>query len=172
MTTSPSRIDRFAWALETLAIRPSDQVLEIGCGHGLMVGPVCEALGRGHLLAIDRSKTMIAAASKKNRAALAGGKVEFQAVALADADFGRQRFTKIFAINVNLFWLDPARELAVVRKVLRPGGTLYLFFQPPTAAKAREVADKLQDRLKEHRFAVRHMAFSPPALFCAMASPA
>ena len=164
--------DRFAWALETLAIQPSDQLLEIGCGHGLMVGPVCDALGRGRLLAIDRSKTMIAAASKRNRAALASGKVEFRAVALADADFGRRRFTRIFAINVNLFWLDPALELALIRKILRPGGTLYLFFQPPTEVKAREVAARLQDTLKEHRFAVRHMAFSPPALFCAMASPA
>lgn len=167
-----SQSDRFVWALETLAIQPSDQVLEIGCGHGLMVAPVCDALGRGRLLAIDRSKTMIAAAAKKNRAALAAGKVEFQAVALADADFGRRRFSRIFAINVNLFWLDPARELPVIRKALRPDGTLYLFVQPPSAAKAREVAAKLQDRLKEHRFAVRHMAFSSPALFCAMTSPA
>lgn len=165
-------VDRFAWALKTLAIQPSDQVLEIGCGHGLMVEPVCEALGRGRLLAIDRSKTMIAAAGKKNRAALAGGKVAFQAVPLADADFGRRRFTKIFAINVNLFWLDPGPELALIRKALRPGGTLYLFFQPPTKAKAREVADRLQDALKEHRFALRRMAFSSPALFCAMTSPA
>jgi SAM-dependent methyltransferase len=129
-------------------------------------------LGRGRLVAIDRSKTMIAAAQKRNRAAVAGGKVEFRATALAAADFGRRRFAKIFAINVNLFWLDPAQELAVIRKILRPGGGLYLIFEPPGEAKARQVIVALKDKLKEHGFAAPSMSFSPPALFCVIASPA
>jgi SAM-dependent methyltransferase len=171
MKATPTRIDRFTFALQALDIKPNDQVLEIGCGRGLMVEPVCDALGRGRLVAIDRSKTMIAAARKKNRVAMADGKVEFQPVALADGDFGRRRFTKIFAVNVNLFWLDPTRELAVIRKVLRPGGGLYLIFEPPGEAKARHVIVTLKDKLKGHDFAAPSMSFSPPALFCVIASP-
>ena len=168
----PAGVDRFTFALQALDLQPNDQVLEIGCGHGLMVAPVCAALGRGRLTAIDRSKTMIAAARKKNRAAVEAGKVEFQVAALTEADFGRRRFTKILAINVNLFWLDPARELAVIRRILHPGGTLYLIFQPPGEAKGRQVIAALKDKLKEHDFAAPSMSFSPPALFCVLASPA
>ena len=110
--------------------------------------------------------------SQSQSAALDTGKVAFQATTLADAEFGRRRFTKIFAINVNLFWLDPAAELAVIRRILRPGGTLALIFQPPGEAKARQVIVALRDRLKEHDFAAPSMSFSPPALFCVLASPA
>jgi SAM-dependent methyltransferase len=140
--------DRIVWAVETLNIRPSDHVLEIGCGHGLAVPLVCEKLGRGTLTAIDRSPKMIAAAKKRNRACVAAGRVAFETVALADANFGRRRFSKIFAINVNLFWIDPAAELPVVRKLLRPGGVLYLFYQPPSLAQLEPLATKLLHRLK------------------------
>ena len=105
--------DRIVWAVATLNIEPSDEVLEIGCGHGFAVPLVCEKLQRGTLTAIDRSPKMIAAARRRTRALAAAGKVEFETVALADADFGRRRFSRIFAVNINLFWIDPAAELPV-----------------------------------------------------------
>ncbi|HEY3145828.1 MAG TPA: class I SAM-dependent methyltransferase, partial [Dongiaceae bacterium] len=103
--------DRIVWAVDTMDLKPSDQVLEIGCGHGFAVSLVCEKLGRGTLTAIDRSARMIAVAEKRNAGLVAAGKVRFETAALADASFGRRRFSKIFAINVNLFWIDPIREL-------------------------------------------------------------
>ena len=35
MTTKVS--DRIRWGVDTLDIQPDDQVLEIGCGHGVAV---------------------------------------------------------------------------------------------------------------------------------------
>ena len=135
--------DRIVWAVEALGLRSADHVLEIGCGYGLAAPLVCGKLGRGTLTAIDRSPKMIAAAKKRNRAWIATGKAAFENVALADADFGRRRFSKIFAINVNLFWIDPAAELPVVRTLLRPGGALYLFYQPPSPSQLKPIAAKL-----------------------------
>lgn len=54
--------ERLLAIVEGMHIRPDDQVLEIGCGHGVAASFICERLRRGHLVAIDKSKKMIAAA--------------------------------------------------------------------------------------------------------------
>lgn len=159
--------DRIVWAVETLRLRPSDQVLEIGCGHGLAVPLVCDKLGRGTLTAIDRSPKMIATAEKRNRSLVAAGKVSFETVALADADFGRRRFSKVFAINVNLFWISPAAELPAVRKLLRPDGALYLFYQPPRPAQLKPLATKLVRNLEG--LAVGQTVLGPNGSLCFVA---
>jgi SAM-dependent methyltransferase len=147
--------------VETLDIRLADTVQEIGCGSGLAASLICERLDRGRLTAIDRSKTMIAAARKRNRAHLDSGKVCFGAVALADADFGRHAFSKILAINVNLFWMDPSRELAVIRKLLRPNGTLYLFYEPPArAGQLAKLAGNLIPNLERGGLAIRRIVMA------------
>ena len=159
--------DRIVWAVETLGLRPTDHVLEIGCGHGLAVPPVCDRLRRGTLTAIDRSPKMIAVAEKRTRTLVAAGKAAFETVALADADLGRRRFSKIFAINVNLFWIDPAAELPVVRKLLRPDGALYLFYQPPNPAQLKPLAAKVVRNLVG--LIVDRTVFGPNGCLCLIA---
>jgi|SRR5688572_6579981 len=144
--------ERIVWAVEMLNIDRSDQVLEIGCGQGLAVPLVCEKLDGGTLTAIDRSRKMIAAALERNHALAAAGKVQFEAVALANADFARYRFSRIFAINVNLFWLDLSPEFLIVRQLLQPGGALHLVYEPPNPAQIKRIADKLARNLKEGGF--------------------
>src|SRR5688572_10376059 len=106
----PKIADRLLWAVEILDVEPNDHLLEIGCGHGAAVSLICERLTTGTITAIDRSQTMIDAASKRNQEWVTAGKATFQAAALKDADFGGTRFNKIFAVNVSLFWTPPANE--------------------------------------------------------------
>ncbi|WP_119303535.1 class I SAM-dependent methyltransferase [Dongia deserti] len=166
--------DRVVWAVETLALDPSDQVLEIGCGHGLAVSLVCDKLSRGRLTAIDRSPKMITAAQQRNAAYVAANKVRFETVALADGDFGQRRFSKIFAINVNLFWIDPSKELPVVRMLLRLDGTLYLFYQPPSSAQLKPLAAKLARNLEAGGFRVDQVISGRGSVgsLCIIARPA
>ena len=65
--------ERLVWAVDTLAVRPTDRLMEIGCGHGVAVSLVCEKLSGGSILAIDRSPTMIEMAAKRNREYVAAG---------------------------------------------------------------------------------------------------
>jgi SAM-dependent methyltransferase len=149
--------ERQAWVVETLAVDPADRVLEVGCGHGVAVSLICERLTTGRVVAIDRSRTMIDAATKRNREHVASGKAEFLTVALEDADFGAERFDKVFAVHVAAFWRRPAETLGAVREALVPGGSLSLFAQEPgwrDPGPPRAFAEELTATLARHGFAV------------------
>lgn len=153
--TRPDAAERLVWAVEALAVEPSDRLLEIGCGHGVAVSLVCERLDGGSIVAIDRSPKMIAMARKRNADHVASGKASFQTVSLHEADFGKTRFDKIFAIHVGVFLRGrPARELEIVKACLAPGGSFHLIYQPLVAAHAAEIGETLSSLLKSHGFTV------------------
>jgi SAM-dependent methyltransferase len=118
MASKPS--ERFVWAVDTLALDPGDRVLEVGCGHGVAVSLVCERLTSGRITAIDRSKKMIEMATRRNREHVARGRAVLKTAALEKADFGDERFDKVFAFNVAPFWLQPKEALGIVRWASRP----------------------------------------------------
>lgn len=167
--------ERLIWAVETLAVDPADQLLEIGCGHGVAVSLIGERLTTGTITAIDRSRPMIDAAEKRNRAHIASGTAMFQAAALGDADLGDQRFDKIFAVSVGLFLHPPAGDLERVKGLLKPGGSLYVFYQPPTAAKTRQIADRVLGILRRDGFSIMDLRFKdmkPAPATCVIATVA
>lgn len=129
--------DRLVWAVQTLAVRPDDRLLEVGCGHGIAVSLVCEKLDGGAVVAIDRSPRMIAAARKRNADHVAAGTATFQTATPLDADLGDTPFEKVFAINVGVFWRQqPARELEAIGRHLAPDGKLFLFYELPPGTAA------------------------------------
>ena len=147
---------RVEWAVSTLGIAAGDRVLEVGCGHGVAVSLVCERLGEGRMTAIDRSRTMIDAAARRNREHLESGRLALEAVALEHADLGDERFEKVFALRVAAFWRRPEAMLGIARGLLVPGGTLHLFgdspgWQGPRAGAAW--AGSIAALLSEHGFA-------------------
>ena len=155
--------ERLVWAVETMAVDPADRVLEIGCGHGVAVSLVCERLVDGRITAIDRSAKMIEAARKRNREHIAAGKAELIVAAVDEADLGRERFDKVFAINVRSLW-DQPHELEIVRSWLAPGGKLALFHQEPgwsSGGKPRRFADRLTRILEENAYSVSEVVTGP-----------
>jgi ubiquinone/menaquinone biosynthesis C-methylase UbiE len=170
--TRPS--DRIAWAVDTLAVRPGDEILEIGCGHGVAVTLVCERLDGGHITAIDRSATMIRAAAKRNRVHVESGKARLRTSTLATLDLGEQCFDKVFAFHVNTFTRRPDRELHVVKRHLAPKGRLYLFVQPLSRSKVEETAEVLRANLVERAFRIVRVVFGdlePVPGVCVIACP-
>ncbi|HEX8629057.1 MAG TPA: class I SAM-dependent methyltransferase [Catenuloplanes sp.] len=149
--------ERIRWAVRTLAVAPTDRLLEIGCGGGVAVALICPLLTTGTIVAIDRSATMTARARQRNAAHLHTGRASIRTAEFATTgpacDAGP--FDKIFAVNVNLFWTAPARtELALARDLLAPGGTLHLYYQPP-GERVAELTERLTDALTGSGFTTR-----------------
>src|SRR4051794_1753690 len=157
MATKPS--ERFVWAVDTMALDPADHVLEVGCGHGVAVSLVCERLTSGRITAIDRSQKMIEMAARRNREHIAAGRAVLKTAALEKADFGDERYDKVFAFNVAPFWLQPKDALAIVRQQLAPDGAVYVFWDArhTQSGQARDLADRLSERIGLAEFSVNHL---------------
>jgi cyclopropane fatty-acyl-phospholipid synthase-like methyltransferase len=128
--------ERLKAIVDQLGIRPSDRVLEIGCGHGVAATMVCERLDGGRLTAIDRSAKMIQAATRRNAAYVETGKAEFLIASLEDADLGDRRFDLVFAVRVGLFQREPERACALVEPWLAPGARVRPFFDAPAPLRS------------------------------------
>ncbi|HYC53189.1 MAG TPA: methyltransferase domain-containing protein, partial [Gemmatimonadaceae bacterium] len=64
----------------------------------------------------------------------------------------RARFDRVLAINVNIFWTNPAVAFASARRLLAPEGRLLLVFEPPSADKARALAKQMEGLIAANGF--------------------
>jgi SAM-dependent methyltransferase len=163
---------RLQWAVQLLDISPTDEILEIGPGPGVSVPLICGQLATGRITAIDRSATAIQRATKRNADHVAAGKAVFHQLDLADVDLVRraltgQHFDKVFAVNINLFWVRPAdAELQLIKDLLRPGGVLRLVYETPSDEQTSGVAKAVTAALANRGFATAVTTASSPSLLC------
>jgi SAM-dependent methyltransferase len=163
---------RLQWAVQLLDISPTDEILEIGPGPGVSVSLICGQLATGRITAIDRSATAIQRATKRNADHVAAGKAVFHQLDLADVDLVRraltgQHFDKVFAVNINLFWVRPAdAELQLIKDLLRPGGVLRLVYETPSDEQTSGVAKAVTAALANRGFATTVTTASSPSLLC------
>lgn len=152
--------ERIRWAVDLLAVEPTDRLLEIGCGSGVAVSLICPRLSTGRITAIDRSAGMTTRARQRNAAHLDAGRAfirtaEFSVAGLLRAGVAGAHFDKIFAVNVNLFWTNRAGyALALVAELLAPGGALYLCYEPP-GQRLDDITDRVRGELTAAGFAAR-----------------
>jgi SAM-dependent methyltransferase len=105
------------------------------------------------MLAIDRSRTQIERARRLNEAHVAAGRLTLETAAIEDLDACGRQFDKVFAVNVNAFWTGSGeRELDSVSRALGPGGRLFLFYEAPSAERAREVSGRIAVNLEAAGF--------------------
>jgi ubiquinone/menaquinone biosynthesis C-methylase UbiE len=118
-TAAPSREFR-AVAVKRLALRPGDAVIDLGCGTGLSLPLLVDAVGpSGQVIGIDASPHMLARARRRVEAA------GWRDVELAEAfaqDFQpREPVDGVLACNVNQLICSPEVVQNVVAW-LKPGG--------------------------------------------------
>lgn len=122
-----------ATALDLLALEPEHHVLELGCGTGDILTRLSARVLRGKAVGVDASDLMVRHSRRRNHRFLAHGRAEVRSLEEADLPgFAGASFDRVLAVHVVYFWADPARHLAGVRRVLRPGGRIVLGFRPAT----------------------------------------
>lgn len=147
--------ERLTWAVGRLGPTGDEAILEIGCGRGIAVSLACPLLNGGTITGIDRSATAIKAARERNAASVAAGKAIFHHTVIEDFAAEAGAFDTIFAVNVNLFWLDARRGLEAVRRLLAGNGRLFLFYEAPSPGQRAKIADILPEKLAAGGFEVQ-----------------
>jgi len=100
-------------------LRPTDTVLELGCGTGTTALSLAPHVAR--MVATDLSGEMIAIAREK-AATERCGNAEFAVARPEDAPWPDASFDAVLAFNLWHLVADRAAALAHVRRVLTPGG--------------------------------------------------
>lgn len=84
MARRTSNQRRNAWTVQQLDLQPGDHVLEIGYGPGLAIHHAAERTPHGQVVGIDHSQVMQHQARRRNRRALASGRVQLLRGSVAD----------------------------------------------------------------------------------------
>jgi SAM-dependent methyltransferase len=165
--------ERIKWAVKMLNVQAADEILEIGCGHGFALRPICQQLVNGRIAAIDRSQKMVDVARKSNVEHIEAGKAEVLHADFLEFDTPA-RFDKVFLFNLNVFWMDPKDELSRVNTLLKPGGKFYLFHQPPPGSDLSEYTGAFHSNLNKYGFGIVEtveMKLAPVSAVCVISRP-
>jgi trans-aconitate methyltransferase len=171
MAARGSNRERSRWTVDLLHVDPDDRVLELGCGPGVALEQVARRLLSGTAVGIDHSPVMVKQAARRNRAAIAAGRVLLHVGTIEDARAAGGPFTKIFSVNVIQFVPDKAAFFGLLHNTLAPNGIVATTYQPrnknPTRADAIAMADQISAAMMSARLAKIHVKerdFKPPAV--------
>src|SRR3954464_11897660 len=156
---------RIKWAVDLMDPQPGDSVLEIGCGPGAGAELICERLTSGKLFAIDRSESGVDRTRRRCAKFIEAGRLTVRQIDLATLRVPVKRLTKVFAFNVNLFWVrDCADEVALLHERVLPGGAVYLFFDAGRADQVPHIIEKSSAALQSAGFRVSVVEQKAPAV--------
>jgi len=116
-------------AVEQLAVRAGEAVLEVGCGHGRTLARLAKT-PRVYLAGIDPSEVMVRLARKRMQPWIDAGRAELSLTSSAKIPHPDRRFDAALAVHVVYFWNEPLADLREIRRVLRPGGRVLLGYRP------------------------------------------
>ena len=156
---------RIRWAVDLMDVQPNDHVLEIGCGPGAGAELICQRLETGKLFAIDRSESGVDRTKRRCKQYVDAGRLTVRQIDLATLRVPVKRLHKVFAFNVNLFWVRPcADEVALLHERVLPGGAVYLFYEAKSPELVRPIVEKASAALAEGGFRVSVVEQKAPAV--------
>jgi len=123
--------------ISTLAIKETDHVLDIGCGHGRSLPELASQTPKGRVAGTDTSDLMVEIATGGSANFVRSGRVEVVKASVEALPFTDASFDKIMSVHTVYFWPDLSRSVKEVARVLKPGGRLALLFRTD-ASKATE----------------------------------
>jgi ubiquinone/menaquinone biosynthesis C-methylase UbiE len=133
--------------IAALEIAPADVVVEIGYGPGCAIEAIAGAAPQGRIYGVDPSAEMLAAASRRNRRALAAGRLSLTQDHICDLRLEPLSVDKILAVNVVYFFDQDSRELKEAWRLLKRGGRIALYATDKSVMKRWKFAGAETHRL-------------------------
>lgn len=174
-----SNVTRSHWAAQLLDVRPTDRVIELGCGPGVAVAALAARATRGLVVGVDHSQVMINQAGRRNRAAIRTGRVRLIQAPVEELSISDGPFDAALAVNTVGMWPDPPARLRELTRLLRTGGRIAVVSQPrcpaatsaTSAAAGQELADLLTGAGYTH-LRTELLGLHPPAACVLAHTPA
>ncbi|MDH4200548.1 MAG: class I SAM-dependent methyltransferase [Spirochaetia bacterium] len=117
-----SNIQRNRWAVGLLELKPSDHVLEIGCGPGIALNEFSKMIASGKIIALDHSGLMINSVRKKFGSLEKSGILHTIAEKIEDVQLAPESLNAVFSSNAVQFWNNPVEVFNKIYSALKPGG--------------------------------------------------
>lgn len=114
------------WGLEPVEIAKDATVLDVGCGGGRTLQKLAARASGGKLFGVDFSQASVATTRRTNAKVIAEGRMDVRHASVSQLPFEDAAFDVVTAVETHYYWPDLARDLAEVRRVLKPGGTAVL----------------------------------------------
>jgi len=114
-------------AIASLEIEPSDVILELGFGPGCAIEILAAKAPLGRVYGVDPSEGMLASASRRNKHAIASGRVQLLQGRIDALPLRSGSIDKILAVNVVYFFDECGSEPREARRLLKPGGKMAIY---------------------------------------------
>jgi len=124
-------------AIALLEPEPGEHVLELGCGPGRTAAQIARHGAR--VTCLDPSPAMIAAARRRNRAAIDAGTVRLLIGDAGSVPAPDASYQAALAVHTIYFWPDLGAGLREAHRVLVPGGRLAIGFRPAERGRPRRL---------------------------------
>jgi ubiquinone/menaquinone biosynthesis C-methylase UbiE len=115
-------------ALNSLALRPGDRVLEVGFGGGHLLSRMADVITDGFLAGVDVSPAMVAFCEKRYRSLVREGKLELRCARAEALPYPSAYFSKACSVNSIFYWQNASQAISELWRVLAEGGMLVLCF--------------------------------------------
>lgn len=132
--------------LDRMDIDSKANVLDLGCGTGVATRAIARRSGfKGSLMGIDLSSHLVEAARRYAVEEKLGDRVQFETGDSHTLAIASGSFDAVVAHTLFSHLDDPAKVLAEMRRVLRPGGVIAIF-DGDYASMTFELADEVRSR--------------------------
>ena len=126
-----------------LPVQPGARILEIGCGTGKLISEIVSEIGAGCIEGVEISETMVALARKKNRRALADGRVIIHPGDFNQIMFPENAYDAVCSCNTIYFWRDPLFTMRKIYSILKPGRKIVIAFEDKSRLETRKLSSDI-----------------------------
>lgn len=126
-------------AAKLLDPQAEDWILETGFGTGHLAARLARITTRGMVCGVDPSDLMVKTAQRR----VAGLRADLRKGTADRLPWPDAKFDKAAALHNFQFWPDPARGLAEVRRVLKPGGPFLILLRDHEGKQLKDLPNPI-----------------------------